>query len=135
MEIIDGHHPLFWVGLALIITSVFVAFGLCCAADGLEVFCTPFLSITFLISGIFCMVSTAKWCLVIIIINLLSTMIHVCRSCQMVRDVDHCTSCEEIKFGVLRWIIMVPYVLGIGLSIAAMCLAANELSCWVFSTC
>ena len=137
--------PLYWVGLALIITAVLVMLSTVLACmlhcnddtgtsggfDGIEIFCLLPCSISFIIGGIFCMVSTATWCLIIIIIfNMLSGFVHLwvtykCTGCQTPKE----NASDSIVHGKqTAWTRVIPELLGIILSFAAAGLAINELA-------
>ena len=131
-------HQLFWIGLALIITTVLVLLilmlscllhskdntGTSGGLDGIEIFvCLPASSITFIIGGIFCMVSTDSWCLVlIVIINIFSVLIHIYGVCNWTGWKTPRPGASEAitrKVGT-AWTRIIPEVLGIALSVAAV---------------
>ena len=139
------HHPLFWIGLALILTSVILlllALGDvwdCCGVAG--ILCLPFLSITsmfsmsYIIGGILCMVSTAQWCLGLsCIINTLSGFLHIYMVCNFTDLTGHSYSKTLIpeegkttKNNVLYLLRVIPEMIGIALSFAAFGVAIFEI--------
>ena len=139
------HHPLFWIGLALILTAVLVILTLalsCCmhakdntgssgGLDGIQIFvCLPCVSISFVIGGIFCMVSTAYWCLILIcLVNTFSGLVHIYAICNWTGCQTPAPDASEAitrKVGT-AWIRIIPEMLGIGLSFAAVGVAIGEI--------
>jgi len=138
---------LFWLGVSLLLTAglIFLASVLSCVMyckddSGLEIFCLFPFSITFVVGGIFCMVSGATWSLVVIIIvNLLSAFIHMFTSWKCTgwnrAEYDGLESgwqspeCEAKKSWVsTAWIRLLPELMGIVLSLVAVGAATYQLS-------
>ena len=143
LEMYD-YHLLFWIGLGLILTGLLV--GLSCQItwcihksddtgtsggfDGCENFCLPLFAPTFVLGGIFCMVGLETWNLVLsLIINIISIPVHVfllvkCTGCTPFEEDASQAITRKLK---TAWIRILPEMIGIGLSVAAIVKAIEEL--------
>ena len=89
---------IFWLGVGLLIVAALVLAACCFTCiyhqddhtgtsggfDGIEICCIPIAGLTFLLGGIFCMVGTHTWTLIIsIICNIISVPVHIitCYGC------------------------------------------------------
>jgi len=139
-------RPLYWIGLGLILAAVLVYIALVISwklhkADdtgssggfaGIEIFIgPPFVAITFLVTGICCMVSTnaMAWLVTIAILNIISAFVHIYAAYNWTGwQTPEPDACEAITRKVATaWIRLLPEALGIVLSIAAVCAAIYEM--------
>ena len=140
----SDYHILFWLGLGLILTGLLVFFscsitwcihagddtGTSGGFDGCENFCLPFFAPTFVLGGIFCMVGLQTWNLVLsVICNIISIPIHVY---VLVKCTGWSPHEEDASPAIKRkvktaWIRILPEMIGIGLSLAAIANAYEEL--------
>ena len=143
-EIYEMYHLLFWLGLGLILNSVLVTCSClltCCLHShddtgssgglaGIENFCLPLFAPTFVLGGIFCMVGLNTWNLVLsIIFNTISVFVHMfacskCTGCGRPEDDAEPVVKKQAKTAMIR---VLPELIGIGLSWAAVIVALQEL--------
>ena len=139
------YHLLFWLGLGLILTTVLVTLsclvswrlhkkddtGSSGGFDGIGSFCLPLFAPTFVLGGIFCMVGLKTWSLVLsIIINTISVFLHLfgCFKCTGFGTPADDAS-DVIKHQAkTAWMRVLPELIGIGLSCAAIIVALQEVS-------
>ena len=133
---------IFWLGVGLLIVAALVL-AACCFTflyhqyddsgtgfDGIELFCFPIGGLTFLLGGIFCMVGTHTWTLIIsIICNIISVPVHIitCYGCTGWRAPSENASEIVNRLAKTAFIRIIPEIVGIGLSIAAIVVAIQTL--------
>jgi len=138
-------RPLFWMGLGLILTGVLVLIvmviswemhkkddtGTSGGFDGIEIFIwPPLFSITFIVTGIYCMICMRTvFCLIILsILNIISALVHIwC----ILNGTGWQTPSPNASEAIIRrsktaWMRILPETLGIILSLAAVGAASCE---------